>query len=148
MFASFSDQFTKDKDYFETTSTFDIIPFCLMMGMIFKLSNSFRLGPLIEYTLWLANGGNYRIGEGTFLSKSAMESIYGDRTRQLARVRPTGPHPAIITCVVIFCICYVSYWVPTDLIRFDQICIITRQIMPNRKLSNQYYYYNKITMNR
>lgn len=51
MFALFSDQFTNDKDYFETTCILDIIPFCLIAGKTFKFSNNFKLGAFIEYTL-------------------------------------------------------------------------------------------------
>ena len=97
MFALFSDQLTNESDYFEVTCTLDIIPFCLMVGNIFKFSNNFKLGPFIEYTLWLAMEGSWRWLEGILRSRTVIELIKGERARQFAKVRPTGPHPATIT---------------------------------------------------
>lgn len=106
IFASFYDQLTKDNDYFETTSTLDIIPFWRIRGRSLRLLRSFKLGPFMEYTLWLASGGNYLISEGTLRSSNTIESMREERIKQFARARPTGPHPAIITWVASFYIAF------------------------------------------
>lgn len=58
----------------------------------------------MENTLWSENFGSSLVSFGIFLSNNAIDSMNGDRTRQLANANPTGPQPAIKTCVDIFCI--------------------------------------------
>ena len=73
------------------------MPLCRIKGEMHRLSNRFRVGPLREKTLWLGSYGRLRSEFGSLRSNRVIELIYGERTKQFARVRPTGPHPAIIT---------------------------------------------------
>ena len=99
----------KELDYLEITSIFSIFPPCRRRGEMFRFSNSLRVGPLRENTLWLGNYGSVREELGSLRSSRTMDSMYLERAKQLARVSPTGPHPAIITCELIFCI-YNNIW--------------------------------------
>lgn len=95
IFADFSYHSTKLFDYLLITSIWFTVPLCRIYFIAPILSRNYSEGAFIEKTLWLGTAEGYGNIAGIFLSIRAMDWICGERDRQLARARPTGPAPTM-----------------------------------------------------
>ena len=93
--ADFSYHSKKLFDYLLITSMWFTLPLCRIYFIAPILSRNCSEGAFIEKTLWLGIGDAYGNIAGIFLSIRAMDWICGERERQLAKARPTGPAPTM-----------------------------------------------------